>query len=75
MLVPVEYDEDRNILDGDHWVKACQALGITTRLKITRSEFTEKEKHLYARTLTLAPECPIMGALLEGRYAGGRDCT
>jgi hypothetical protein len=75
VLVLVEYDEDDNILDGHHWVKACQALGIMTWLKITRSRFTAEEKHRYARTLTLAPECPIMGALLKGRYAGGRDCT
>jgi ParB-like chromosome segregation protein Spo0J len=54
VLVPVEYDEDDNILDGHHWVKACQALGIMTWLKITRSRFTAEEKHRYARKLNLA---------------------
>ena len=54
VLVLVEYDEDDNILDGHHWVKACQALGIMRWLKITRSRFTAEEKHRYAHKLNLA---------------------
>lgn len=28
VMVPVEYDEDGNILDGHHRVKICEELGI-----------------------------------------------
>ena len=28
VLVPVEYDEDGNVLDGFHRIKACKEIGI-----------------------------------------------
>lgn len=38
--VPVEYDEEGNILDGHHRVQACQELGIKDWPSIVRSGMT-----------------------------------
>lgn len=54
VLVAVEYDEDGQILDGHHRVRACRELGITTWPKIIRQAFTEEEKRSHARKLNLA---------------------
>lgn len=42
--VAVEYDEDGNILDGHHRVRACQELGITQWPSIVRVGLSEDEK-------------------------------
>jgi len=44
VLVPVEYDEDGNILDGHHRVKACQELGIKEWPRLIRAGLNEDEK-------------------------------
>jgi len=44
VLVPVEYDEDGNILDGHHRVKICQELGITEWPSFVRVGLSEDEK-------------------------------
>jgi ParB-like chromosome segregation protein Spo0J len=42
--VPVEYDENGNVLDGHHRVRICQELGITDFPKKVISGLTEDEK-------------------------------
>jgi len=44
VLVPIEYDEDGNILDGHHRVRACQELGIKEWPSIVRIGLSEDEK-------------------------------
>lgn len=54
VMVPVEYDEEGNILDGHHRVQICEELGITDFPKIVRTGFTEAEKRTHARKLNIA---------------------
>lgn len=54
VLVPVEYDETGEILDGHHRVKVCNELGITEWPRFVRSGLTEEEKLNHARVLNLA---------------------
>ena len=54
VLVPVEYDEDGNVLDGHHRVRACQELGINDWPRFVRKGLSEDEKRLHARQLNLA---------------------
>lgn len=54
VLVPVEYDESGNILDGHHRVKACEELGITDWPRFVRQGLSEAEKRQHARNLNLA---------------------
>lgn len=54
VLVPVEYDEHGNILDGHHRVQICGELGITEWPRFVRSGLTEEEKRQHARQLNLA---------------------
>lgn len=51
--VPVEYDEDGNILDGYHRVRACQELGIIDWPKVVRRGLTEEQKIEHALALNL----------------------
>src|SRR5690606_31592931 len=51
--VPVEYDEDGNILDGYHRVRACRELGITDWPKVVRRGLTEEQKIEHALALNL----------------------
>lgn len=52
--VAVEYDEDGNILDGHHRVRACQELGITDWVKVVRVGMSENQKKEHARKLNMA---------------------
>lgn len=54
VLVPVEYDEEGNILDGHHRVKICRELGITEWPRFVRAGLSEEEKLNHARVLNLA---------------------
>lgn len=54
VLVPVEYDEDGNVLDGHHRVRACGELGIQTWPKIVRKGLTDDDKRAHARQLNIA---------------------
>lgn len=54
VLIPIEYDESGNVLDGHHRLKACAELGITDYPKITRTGMTETEKRTHARKLNMA---------------------
>lgn len=53
VLIPVEYDDSGNILDGHHRVKACTELGIEWP-RFVRKGLTEDEKRTHARQLNLA---------------------
>lgn len=54
VLVPVEYDEDGNILDGHHRVQICEELGITEWPRVVRLGLSEAGKLTHARQLNLA---------------------
>jgi hypothetical protein len=54
VMVPVEYDEDGNILDGCHRVRICDELGIRWWPRIVRKGLSEEGKRAHARTLNLA---------------------
>ncbi len=54
VLVPVEYDEDGNVLDGHHRVKACEQLGLSEWPRFIRKGLSEAEKRQHARQLNLA---------------------
>ena len=54
VLVPVEYDEQGNVLDGHHRIRACQELGIHDWPKLIREGLSEDEKRVHARQLNLA---------------------
>jgi ParB family chromosome partitioning protein len=54
VMVPVEYDEAGNILDGHHRVAACEELGIVDFPSIVRYGLTEAEKRLHVRKLNMA---------------------
>lgn len=53
VLVPVELDEDGNILDGHHRSAICAELGIEQYPKIIRSGLSEQEKRSHVRSLNL----------------------
>ena len=53
VLVPVEYDEDGNILDGHHRVKICEELGIKNWPSVVRIGMSEEEKTEHVLALNL----------------------
>lgn len=54
VLVPVEYDEAGNILDGHHRVQICESLGLVDWPRFVRKGLTEEEKRAHARALNLS---------------------
>lgn len=54
VLVPVEYDEHNNVLDGHHRVQICGELGITEWPRVVRLGLSEAGKLTHARQLNLA---------------------
>lgn len=54
VLVPVEYDEAGNILDGHHRVQICESLGLVDWPRFVRKGLSEEEKRAHARALNLA---------------------
>lgn len=54
VMVPIEYDESGNILDGHHRVKACQELGIKDWPSVIRLGMDEAAKRTHARKLNMA---------------------
>lgn len=76
VLVPVEYDEDGNILDGHHRVKICEELGIKNWPSIVRIGMSEEEKteHVLAlnldrRHLTREQRRELVAKLREQRWS------
>jgi IS30 family transposase len=53
-MVPIEFDEDGNVLDGHHRLKICVELGIDDYPKIIRTGMNETEKWTHARKLNMA---------------------
>lgn len=53
VLVPIEYDESGNVLDGHHRLKACLELDKKEFLSIVRTGMTEQEKRNHVRTLNM----------------------
>lgn len=53
VMVSVEYDEEGNVLDGHHRIRACQELGITDWPRVIRSGLSEdaKTEHILALNL------------------------
>lgn len=54
VMVPVEFDEYGNVLDGHHRLKICAELGIKDYPKVIRAGMTEEEKRTHARKLNMA---------------------
>lgn len=54
VMVPIEFDEDGNVLDGHHRLKICEELEITDYPKIIRSGMSEEQKRTHARKLNMA---------------------
>lgn len=54
VMVPIEYDEHGNVLDGHHRLQICAELGITDFPKVIRAGMTESEKRTHARKLNMA---------------------
>lgn len=54
VMVPIEFDEDGNVLDGHHRLRICAELGITEYPKVIRAGLTEEQKRTHARKLNMA---------------------
>ena len=54
VMVPIEFDEQGNPLDGHHRLRICEELGITDYPKVIRAGMTEEEKRTHARKLNMA---------------------
>jgi len=53
VMVPIEYDEHGNVLEGHHRIKACRELGIDEWPRIVRIGMTEQEKRFHIRALNV----------------------
>lgn len=54
VMVPIEFDEAGNVLDGHHRLQICAELGITDFPKVIRAGMTEEQKRTHARKLNMA---------------------
>ena len=54
VMVPIEFDEHGNVLDGHHRLKICEELGITEYPKVIRAGLTEEQKRTHTRKLNMA---------------------
>lgn len=54
VLVPVEYDEAGEILDGHHRVEICEGLGLVDWPRFVRKGLSEPEKRTLARELNVS---------------------
>lgn len=54
VLIPVEYDEEGNVLDGHHRVDACEELGITDWPSVARGGMDDAAKRRHVRAVNLA---------------------
>lgn len=51
--LPIEFDEDGNVIDGHHRLRICVKHGIEDYPKIIRAGLTEQEKRTHARRMNL----------------------
>lgn len=54
VMVPIEFDEHGNVLDGHHRLKICTELRIKDYPKVIRAGMSEEEKRIHARKLNMA---------------------
>lgn len=54
VLVPVEYDENGDILDGHHRVAICESLGLVDWPRFVRKGLSEADKRKLARELNVS---------------------
>ena len=54
VMIPIEFDELGNVLDGHHRLKICGELGIADYPKVIRAGMTETDKRIHARKLNMA---------------------
>lgn len=54
VMVAIELDEQGNVLDGHHRLRACSELGIVEYPKVIRAGLSEDEKRAHARKLNIA---------------------
>ena len=54
VMIPIEYDEQGNVLDGYHRLRICSELGIKDYPRVIRSGMTDSEKLTHARKLNIA---------------------
>jgi len=54
VMVPIELDEDGNVLDGYHRLLICEKHNITDYPKVIRRGWTEEQKRTHARRMNLA---------------------
>lgn len=54
VLVPVEYDEAGEIIDGHHRVEICESLGLVDWPRFVRKGLTEQDKRSLSRELNFA---------------------
>ena len=54
IMVPIECDQDGNVLDGYHRLRICRELGITDIPRISRTFASETDKRTHARRLNIA---------------------
>ena len=54
VMIPIEYDELGNVLDGYHRLRICEELGINDYPRMIRAGMTETEKLTHARKLNMA---------------------
>lgn len=54
VMIPIEFDEHGNVLDGHHRLAICAELGIKDYPKVIRAGMTEEEKRIHARKLNMA---------------------
>ncbi len=54
VMIPIEYDEEGNVLDGYHRLKICEELDIKDFPRVIRAGMTEAEKLTHARKLNIA---------------------
>lgn len=53
VMVPIEFDENGNVLDGHHRLQICNELGIKNFPKVIRAGMTEDEKYQHAFKLNI----------------------
>ncbi len=65
VMIPIEYDEEGNVLDGYHRLRICEELGIKDFPRVIRAGMTETEKLTHARKLNIARRHLTRGQIRE----------
>ncbi len=54
VMMPIEFDEDGNVIDGHHRLAICEKHGITDYPSVVRKGWTEQQKRTHSRRMNLA---------------------